>query len=243
MSQAEKSAYYRELKEAGVAFSRPYREYTTDELRAAVRKLRAQKPKPEPETPTEAGEPKSAPKEALKPAPKTQPAMPRTSTPREQFAAERAYQTNEEQPLRTDPETKFIWYREEVQKPAFPKPRARRKLTYVDPGVKVQTAVADKFLESFEVAGNESRTGEVRITMPSYQVGVYKDPRYPFKIHVYNGTKGFDLFDVQKFYGGADLVPTSIKRMYVENDLCYDIRSVIRSIQSEFRDQQLGAQR
>lgn len=250
MSQAEKSAYYRELKEAGVAFSRPYREYTTDELRAAVLKLRAQQPQPEPETPAEAdwpmpdwNEPEPAPRAEPKPAPKQPPAPPRTSTPREQYAAQRAYQPNEEQPLRTDPETGFIWYREEVQKPAFPKPRARRKLTYVDPGVKVQTAVADKFIESFEVAGNENRTGEVRITMPSYQVGVYKDPRYPFKIHVYNGTKGFDLFDVQKFYGGADLVPTDIKRMYVENDLCYDIRTVIRSIQSEYRDQQLGGQR
>lgn len=243
MSQAEKSAYYRELKEAGVAFSRPYREYTTDELRAAVRKLRAQHPEPEPDPPAEAAEPKPAPKEAPKPAPKQQPVPPRSSAPREQYAAQRAYQAGEEQPLRTDPDTGFIWFREEVQKPAFPKPRARRKLTYVDPGVKVQTAVADKFIESFEVAGNENRTGEVRITMPSYQVGVYKDPRYPFKIHVYNGTKGFDLFDVQKFYGGADLVPTGIKRMYVENDLCYDIRTVIRSIQSEYRDQQLGAQR
>ena len=73
MSQAEKSAYYRELKEAGVAFSRPYREYTTDELRAAVRKLRAQQPEPEPDPPAEAAEPKPAPKEAPKPAPKTQP--------------------------------------------------------------------------------------------------------------------------------------------------------------------------
>jgi hypothetical protein len=81
---------------------------------------------------------------------------------------------------------------------------------------------------------------EARITMPSYQVGIYIDPRFKhFKIHTYQGNNGFDLHDVHDFFGGAELVPEDIKRIYVENDLCYDIRSVVRSISSEFRRLQL----
>ena len=80
---------------------------------------------------------------------------------------------------------------------------------------------------------------EVKITLPSYQVGVFLDPRFPFKIHTYNGAQGFDLFDIQKYYGGSDLVPSEIKRVYVSNDLCYDIRTTIRAIQNEAREIQL----
>jgi hypothetical protein len=58
-------------------------------------------------------------------------------------------------------------------------------------------------------------------------------------VHVYNDKQGFDLFEVQKYYGGAELVPTEIKRIYVENVLCYDIRTTVRAIQSEFRQLQL----
>ena len=167
------------------------------------------------------------------------PMAPLQSEPRDKYAAQRAYQPNEgETPIRTD-EAGRVWFREEVRKPATPQPRARRKITYVDTGVKKETVVDGRYIETVEVAGDRHTTEMVKITMPSYQVGVYADPRFPFKVHVYNNNRGFDLFDVQQFYGGGDLVPTDILRVYVGNDLCYDIRSTIRSIQSEYRAQQL----
>ena len=157
----------------------------------------------------------------------------------DQYAGQRAYQPDEgETPIRVDDQGR-TWFREEVRKPATPQPRARRRITYIDTGVKKETVVDGRFIETVEVAGDRRTTEMVKITMPSYQVGIYLDPRFPFKIHVYNNNRGFDLFDVQKFYGGGDLVPPDILRTYVGNDLCYDIRSTIRSIQAEYRAQQL----
>jgi hypothetical protein len=80
---------------------------------------------------------------------------------------------------------------------------------------------------------------EVKVTLPSYQVGIYKDPRFPFKIHCYSDREGFNFFEVADFYGGVELVPQECKRIYIENDLCYDIRSVVRAIQNEHRQLQL----
>ena len=132
------------------------------------------------------------------------------------------------------------WYQEEVRKPSYPKPRGRRVLTYMDTGVKTETIKVGEYMETFEVAGEQpSRPSEVKITMPSYQVGIYKDPRFPFKIHTYNDREGFDLFDVHNFFGGSELVPWGVKRTYIENSLCYDIRSVVQAIQSEYRQLQL----
>jgi len=129
------------------------------------------------------------------------------------------------------------WLQEEVRKPAYPKPRGRRVLTYVDPGVRQETVQqSDGYIESFEVPGDrKNRTAEIKITLPSFQVGIYRDRRFPFRIHVYNGREGFNLYDVENFYGGAQLVPSECKRIYIENDLCYDIRSVVQAIRSEHR--------
>lgn len=249
MSQGTKSQLYKELKAAGVEFARHYREYTTEELSAAVAKLR-QNPNytpPEAEGPSPLEQLKMAYNAELAAAQaeqteKSAPAKERgqvnppvQSQPFDEHAGQRAYDVGEgETPIRTDEQGR-IWYREEVAKAAFPKPRARRRLTYIDSGVETRQVVNGQFLESFEIAGNEQRTGEVRITLPSFQVGVYKDPKFPFKVHVYNGNRGFDLFDIQKYYGGADLVPSEIKRTYVGNDLCYDVLTTIRTIQTEYR--------
>jgi hypothetical protein len=103
----------------------------------------------------------------------------------------------------------------------------------METGVRTETVQAGEYVETFEVAGNEvSRPAEVKITLPSYQVGIYTDPRFPFKIHCYDGREGFDFAEVQAYYGGSALVPDSCKRIYIENDLCYDIRSVVRTIQA-----------
>jgi hypothetical protein len=145
----------------------------------------------------------------------------------------------DEEVLRTDEQGRQ-WLQEEVRKPAYPKPRGRRVLTYVDPGVEQQTVRNGEYIETVEVAGNRTnRTSEIKITLPSFQVGIYRDRRYPFRIHTYNGREGFDLRDVEQFYGGAELVPNECKRVYIENDLCYDIRSVVAAIRTEFRQQQL----
>ena len=80
------------------------------------------------------------------------------------------------------------------------------------------------------------------ISIQSYQVGIYRDPRYPFKVITYNGREGFDYIEVEEYYGGAELVPPICKRVYVENVLCYDMRSVIRAINEEFRQLSLSGQ-
>jgi hypothetical protein len=145
----------------------------------------------------------------------------------------------EDEPIRID-EFGRAWFQEEVRKPSYPKPRGRRVLKYMERGVKVDTVQNGEYVETFEVAGTGApHPAEVKITLPSYQVGIYRDPRFPFKIHCYNDREGFNFFEVAEFYGGVELVPEACKRVYVENDLCWDIRSVVRAIQNEHRQLQL----
>lgn len=259
MSQTVKAAYFNALKTAGIKFDKHYREYSTQELKDAYLKLTGgpelevpdEEPPdlpPLPEQPAATGEapppgsffgldepePEPAPQE-----PPRAPVAVRPADPNE-MAGQRQNSQGLDEPIRIDPETGREWYQEEVLKPAYPKPRGRRVLTYMESGVQEQQTRAGQFTETFEVAGDgPARVAEVKITLPSYQVGIYKDPRFPFKIHTYNQVEGFDLFEVREYYGGAELVPASCKLMYVENVLCYDIRSVVRSIEAEFRQLQL----
>jgi hypothetical protein len=280
MSQQEKAAYYKALKDSGVEFSKHYREYSTDELKAAYTKLAegqqqqshdedfqqleyppAQQaqgqgafapplsdlppvqsspvpPPPAPSTPIDSPE-EEAPSDFFglqhtRPKPPIRPADP------EEMAGQRQNTQDLDEPIRTDEQGR-VWYQEEVRKPAFPKPRGRRVLTYMDSGVEQQTVKSGDYVETFEVAGRgPARATEVKVTLPSYQVGIFRDPRFPFRIHVYNDVMGFDLFEVQDFYGGAELVPAECKRMYVENVLCYDIRTTVRAIEAEYRRLQLA---
>ena len=178
---------------------------------------------------------------APEPAPEPAPAPPlRLSNQPAEGTLPGAHTLSLMEPIRRDDQGR-VWFQEEVLKPAYPKPRGRRILRYMDEGVKTETVVAGEYVESYEVAGDRApRAAEVKITLPSYQVGIYLDPRFPqFKIHTYNGSEGFNLDDVELFYGGPELVPAGVKRIYVENDLCYDIRSVVRAIQDEHRSLQL----
>lgn len=254
MSHAEKSRLYQELKGAGVSFDKPYRQYTTDELRVAVNKLRELNGQPSVEHEQQAQEPLPVAGvvdfqdlELSEPEHANQFQQAGLSQPPSVQLADRAPDTDagirqNAADLRVD-EDGLVWYQDEIRKPAYPKPRARRVLRYMNPGTETRTVVNGSFLESFEVAGQGAQQGEIKITLPSYQVGIYKDPRFPFKIHVYNEVRGFDLFEVQEFYGGAELVPEECKRMYVENVLCYDIRTVIRAIETEARQLALAEQR
>lgn len=220
MSQADRSRYYQTLKDAGVPLSKQYRDYTTEELKEAYDHLISQIA--------------ARAVAATPPAPEA----PRSERNPDELPGERLNTQEEDEPIRVD-EVGLIWYQEEVRKPSGAKPRGRRVLKYTDPGTVTEQRQSGDFVETFEVAGKQSIASEVKITLPSYQVGIYRDPKIPFKIHVYNGTRGFNLFEVQKFYGGADLVPMEIKRIYVANDLCYDIRTTIRAIENEHRQMQL----
>jgi hypothetical protein len=251
MSQSDKSAYYQALKKAGVEFTKHYREYSTEELAEGFKNLQLGLGLDPDAAPPAADEPDEvAPPPPVididaaladVPVPQSRPravAPPVQEKNPDELAGQRL-NTQGDEPIRTD-EHGRIWYQEEVLKPAYPKPRGRRVLQYTDTGTQTKTVKAGDFTESFEIAGD--RVGvpaQIKITLPSYQVGIYKDPRFPFRVHTYNGVQGFDLFEVQNYYGGSELVPTEIKRMYVENVLCYDVRTTIRAIQTEFRQLQL----
>lgn len=273
MSQSEKAQLYNELKDAGVQFSKHYRDYNTEELQQAVTKLREQQalveqsqelsdsgpeaePQFDPEATAAAFAAMSEPVESVAPAaPEIPRPAPQVQAPKPdpRLAPPVAHRNPNEmpgqrlntnagmQPIRTDPDTGFVWFQEEVLKPGYPKPRGRRVLKYMDAGTKTETIQDGKYVETFEVAGEgQARPSEAKITLPSYQVGIYKDPRLPFKVHIYNNNRGFDLQEVEDYYGGRDLVPADVKRIYVENVLCYDIRTVVQSIQREYRQLQLA---
>jgi hypothetical protein len=262
VSQSEKSALFQALKGAGVEFTKHYREYKTDDLQAKYDELVAAgvitngAPPPEQEQPfvPTAGEEPADPDAAAffgystpdAPAPvptsaenhdfgvQSAPA-PRTERDPNEFAGQRLNSKPLEEPIRTDAQGR-VWLQEEVMKPATPRPRGRRVLQYTDTGTTTQTiTLEDGTVESFEVAGNQVRTAEVKITLPSYQVGIFRDPRFPFKVYTYGGKNGFDYFEVHEFYGGVELVPAEIKKTYVSNVLCYDIRTTVRAIEAEAR--------
>lgn len=278
MSQQEKAKYFNLLKDAGVEFTKHYREYTTEELKRNWDHMQAalavgpevddvefpeDAPEPAPagffgfdEEEPEAEAPRPAPAPMQQPAPPPPPQQqPRQRNRwdlshlwegvpvRDRDTTELPGQNlskPEDEPLRVDPSTGRLVYQEEVMKPATPRPRGRRVLTTNDPGTKIEQIQDGRFTESFEVAGDRTGTQtQIKITLPSYQVGMVRDRRFPFKIYTYGSKEGFDLFEVQEYFGGPEMVPDSCKRTYVENVLVYDIRSVIRTIQQEFRQLQL----
>lgn len=258
MSAAEKGFYFRRLKTTGIELDRHFRNYTTEELKSAdamaverglleppteeelallKEKIHKKKPREAP-TPVLDNEPAPSgffgfeePQPEPAPAPQP-PARPELG----EMAGERLNTKAPDEVIYVDDEGRQ-WLQKEVLKPAFPKPRGRRVLRYNDPGVVKQQTKEGQYTETFEVAGDprNATPAEIKITLPSYQVGIYRDKRYPFKVVTYNGRSGFDRQEVEAYYGGAELVPPIAKRTYVENVLCYDMRSVIRAINEEFR--------
>jgi len=253
LSQQEKARYFNALKEAGVNFPTHYRNLKTADLKAAYDRLKqgqAQQERVE-EMPRQVGKNHEAdqlaaaagqelPQFELPPEPPQRevPVAPRNPA---EMPSERLNTQLPDQPIRIDPDSGREIYQEEVLKPGFAKPRGRRVLRSMESEVVRQTIQDGKYIETFEVSGRGPKVAtEIKVTMPSYQTGIVKDPRFPFKIHTYNGVEGFDFFEVANYYGGADLVPPSCKRMYVENVLCYNMRSVIQTINAEFRQLQLA---
>ena len=241
-----KSDLYNRLKDSGKPLSTSYALYTVDQLEAELAFHGVPAAKLEETTVVVEERPIEQEYErfdtATQPEGAEQPlsrAVPVASADPNEMPGQRLNTKAEDEPIRVD-EKGRLWYQEEVRKPAYPKPRGRRVLKYLETGVETKSVQSGDYVETFEVAGSgPGKPAEVKITLPSYQVGIYKDPRFPFKIHCYNGREGFNLFEVQRYYGGAELVPEECKRVYIENDLCYDVRTVIRAIQSEHRQLQL----
>jgi hypothetical protein len=253
MGAQYKSELYQLYKLTGRPMEKHFRDYTEAELTQLLIDANVdigKSLKPEKATlAAEAADPVAIPQPTLPPTPPVaipQPTLPptppvpvaRAADPNE-MPGQRLNTQAKDEVIRVD-ENGRQWLQEEVRKPAYPKPRGRRVLKYIDTGVEKQAAQNGEYVETFEVAGNRAGVpAEVKITLPSYQVGIYKDPRLPFKVHCYNGNEGFDMADVENYYGGVELVPEKVKRIYIENDLCYDIRSVVRAISDEHRHLQL----
>lgn len=251
MSQSEKSQLFQALKSAGVEFSQHYRHYTVEQLQKKHDELVAAglisngAPPPEPEpgpvpTAGEEGEAAAFFGYSEPDAPAPVPSAPVAEKDPHEFPGQRLNTQDPDEPIRVEVndqgEVTRYWFQEEVRKPAGAMPRGRRVLQYTDTGTETKTVkLEDGTTESFEVAGRQSRTSEVKITLPSFQVGIYRDPRFPFRVFTYGGVNGFDLFEVQEFYGGPELVPSTIKRMYVSHQLCYDIRTTVQAIEAEAR--------
>lgn len=242
MSHTEKSFYYQRLKSAGWEPEKHYREYTTEDLEAAVAfMVQNGQLEPQPYPGDSVIQPQPTTSGRTEAEVKPPPAAPAPARPDlGEMAGERLNTKHEEEVLRIDDAGRH-WLQEEVKKPAFPKPRGRRVLRYQDPGVVEQTTRVGEYTETFEVAGDPKNAipSEIKITLPSYQVGMYRSRKYPFKVITYGGKEGFDRQEVEAYYGGAELVPATAKRTYVQNVLCYDMRSVIRAIQEEYRQLQL----
>jgi hypothetical protein len=259
-ANTERAALWRQLKEMGWASDRPFVKYSLEDLRAEVALFSEVGAPAQSEYVPDYGHPLAMAEALLAqearasakldgethavdatpvapPAPA--PAAPIVAGPDPNELPGQRLNTQGDEPIRIDEQGR-AWYQEEVKKPSYPKPRGRRVLRYQETGVQEVTVQNGEYTETFEIAGSgPGVAAEVKITLPSYQVGIYKDPRFPFKVHTYNGMEGFDLFEVEEFYGGSELVPASVKRIYVENHLCYDIRSVVRAIEAEHRQLQL----
>lgn len=233
-----KSELYNQLKSQGWVPEKHYRQYSAEELTVLLGQRPAPQADPEPA-------PASDPLPDLELPPQdffgTQPPAPplQNRPDPDEMAGQRLNTKELEEVIRVD-EHGRQWLQEEVRKPAYPKPRGRRVLQYQETGTQQQTVHNGEYVETFEVAGKGApRASEIKITLPSYQVGIYKDPRFPFKVITYNSRDGFDLMDVQQYYGGSEMVPPRCKRIYIENVLCYDVRSVIQAINEEYRHMQL----
>lgn len=262
MAPPKKSLLYNQLKlavEMGhkeIKLNKPYVSYTEDELEGLLRQHglmdgpQTSAPLPEPEpvipaTPAPNGAESRAPGDPFAPGVTPAQRAERLGVPLADRGADRAGLTFNthgiNDPVRVDLQGR-VWFQDEVQKPAIPKARARRILKSQTTNTKVIEQRGDdgRLIESFEVAGDEVRDLEIKVTLPSWQVGIYWDPRLPFRVHVYEDVRGFDFRDIVKYYGGLDLIPSSIKRIYVGGDLCFDIQSTRNTMEQQLRDAQLG---
>lgn len=134
-----------------------------------------------------------------------------------------------------------IWYTEEIGPDIAKNRRLRKRITKVVPEkVEVHQIDNGDYVETIEVIGESTRSLDAFVTMPTTQVGIFKDPKFPFLVFTYNGSVGFSYGDINDFYGGEEFVPNTIKKKFVGNMLAYDIKSVISTIERKARELQLA---
>lgn len=261
MGHKEKSVYYQALKASDVEL-KPYNQYKEAELAELALALVQRQKGPAPEVPpaelpeardelglAQEAEEKQAelpepPAEAMKMVDPSEvqaaaraqkeARSKRSNVNEDTYAGLRQNTKQADEVIRVDDRGRE-WLQEEVRKPAYAKPRARRVTRYMDTGTETRQVGSGGQFESFEVAGKLERPAEIKTTLPTFQTGIYRHPSYPFKVHTYGGREGFDLFEVRNYFGGADLVPEEIKHVYISQDLCYDIRTTKRAIDELYR--------
>jgi hypothetical protein len=211
MASTDRSELYQALKAAGYKFEKLYTQYTTDELKAIFRAELA----------------KQEAKTGIRGAAKDEAELP---TQR---------RADELTPIRTDLNGRIV-YQEEIQKSSLAKSRGYRVHREVGTGVKTVTLPADAegFTETIEVADGSRKPLEVKVGIPTWQVGIYKEPQFPFRTVEYRTAKGFYRQDVEAFFGGPDVLPEGIETMYVGNLIAYPIREVVVAINREFNQLQ-----
>ena len=206
MASTTRSELWQTLKAINYPFTKPYKEYTVDELQVIHDGLLAQ-------------------------------AEAQTGVVgREKDADELPTQRRSDEliPIRTDAQGR-VWYQEEIQKSSLARPRGYRIFREMGTGVKqVEIEDGDGYTETIEVADGTRKPLEVKVGIPTWQVGIYRDPQFPFRIVEYRSTRGFFRTDVEEFFGGADVMPEGVSTTYVGNLLCYPIREVVVAINREF---------
>lgn len=210
MASTDRSELWQALKAAGYPFTKKYNEYTSDELKAIYNDLLAQQ----------------AAKTGVTGGHKDKDELP---------TQRRADKLT---PIRTDEQGR-VWFQEEIQKSSLARPRGYRVFREIGTGVKTVTIDSDDgYTETIEIPDGSRKPLEVKVGIPTWQVGIYKDPQYPFRVVEYRSSRGFLRDDVERFFGGPDVLPEGVETMYVGNLLAYPIREVIVAIQREFNQLQ-----
>lgn len=230
MSQAERAALYNELKAHGFEPTKHYREYTIDELRELHADIVEQPRAASVEDVMNKMAGAIHDNDSSRELPQSV-LVSDTADPNEMATMRRG---KEDVPIRTDSAGR-VWYQEEILKSSTVKPRGYRIYREIGTGTKEITVEDGQgYTETFEVPSGERKPLEVKIGVPTWQVGIYRDPRLPFKVITYRNAHGYDRKEVEAFFGGADLLPENVVDIYVGNLMCYDIRSVNTAIQREY---------
>lgn len=210
MASTDRSELWQALKSAGYPFTKKYQEYSGEELKKIYNDLLNEQ----------------AAKTGVRGAAKDHDELP-TQRRADELTA-----------IRTD-EAGRIWYQEEIQKSTLAKPRGYRVFREIGTGVKtVKIDSDDGYTETIEVADGTKKPLEVKVGIPTWQVGIYKEPQFPFRTVEYRTARGFLRQDVEEYFGGPDVLPEGVETMYVGNLIAYPIREVIVAIQREFNQLQ-----
>lgn len=206
MASTDRNELWQALKAAGYKFEKKYQEYTGDELKAIYNDLLR----------------KQAARTGVQGSAKDKDELP---TQR---------RADELTPIRTD-ENGRIWYQEEIQKSTLAKPRGYRVYREIGTGVKTITIDGDDgYTETIEIPDGTRKPLEAKVGIPTWQVGIYKEPQFPFRTIEYRSARGFLRQDVEAYFGGPDVLPEGVETMYVGNLIAYPIREVIVAIQREY---------